>query len=168
MEPSPSSMLIPHQMVGWKTCSLWRSFGRLRCCGEGGECAQRHWRQARQDGQDRKGGGVAGARRRYPRRALDTSSTLVSRDALGLLIRIGQELIGSALPAVPGDELDVTLGDETKQQQQQPENTESHMAAPTESPGLSVLTKLIFFGVIVGVVLTLLRNRKPTVEKSLA
>lgn len=153
-------------MVGWKACSLWRSFGRLRRRGEGGECAKRHWRQARQDGQDRKGGGVAGAGRRYPRRALDISSTLVSRDALELLIRVGQEIIGSALPAVPADELDVTLGDESKQQQ--PETTESHMAAPTESPGLSVLTKLIFFGVIVGVVLTLLRSRKPTVEKSLA
>lgn len=83
-----------------------------------------------------------------------------------MLIRVGQELIGSALPAVPGDELDVTLGDEPKQPQ--PETTESHMAAKTESPGLSVLTKLIFFGVIVGVVLTLLRSRKPVVEKSLA
>ena len=83
-----------------------------------------------------------------------------------LLIRVGQELIGSALPAVPGDELDVTLGHESKQQQ--PETTKSHMAAPTESPGLSVLTKLIFFGVIVGIVLILLRGRKPTVEKSLA
>lgn len=154
-------------MVGWKTRSLWRSLGRLRCRGEGGKCAQRHRRQARQNGQDRKGGGAAGARRRYPRRALDTSSTLVSRDALELLmIRVGQELIGSALPAVPGDELDVTLGDEPKQHQ--PETTESHMPVPTESPGLSVLTKLIFFGVIVGVVLTLLRSRKPTVEKSLA
>ena len=87
-----------------------------------------------------------------------------------MLIRVDQDLIGSALPAVPGDELDVTLGDEPKQQQQQQESesTESHEAPPTESPGLSLLTKLIFFGVIVVVVLSLLRNRKPTVEKSLA
>ena len=93
-----------------------------------------------------------------------------TRDALELLIRVDQDLIGSALPAVPGDELDVTLGDEPKQQQQQQESesTESHEAPPTESPGLSLLTNLIFFGVIVVVVLSLLRNRKPTVEKSLA
>ena len=72
---------------------------------------------------------------------------------------------------MPDDELDVTLGDKPKQQQQQqqqPEATESHMAPPKESPGLSLITKLIFFGVIVGVVLSLLRNRKPPVEKSLA
>ena len=153
-------------MVGWKACSLWRSFGRLRCGGEGGKRAKRRWRQALQDRQDRKGGGVAGARRRYPCGALDTSLPLVTRDALELLIRVGQELIGSALPAVPGDELDVTLGDESKPPQ--PESTESNVTPPTESPGLSLLTKLIFFGVIVGVVLSLLRTRKPTVEKSLA
>ena len=39
---------------------------------------------------------------------------------------------------------------------------------PTESPGLSVLTKLIFFGVIVGVVLSFLKTRERSVEKSLA
>lgn len=135
-------------MVGWKACSLWRSSGRLRYRGEGGKCAQRRWRQACQDRQDRKGRGVAGARRRYPRGALDASSSLVTRDTLGSLICVGKEPIGSALPAVPGDELDVTLGD--------------------ERPGLSVLTKLIFFGVIVGIVLSFLRTRKPMVEKSLA
>ena len=155
-------------MAGWKACSLWRGSRRLRCCGEGGKCAKGEWRQAHQDCQDRKGGGVAGAGRRYPRGALNSSLSLVTRDALGLLIRVGQENIGSALPAVPGDELDVTLGDESKQPQQQPGTTESHMAPASESPGLSLLTKLIFFGVIVGVVLSLLRNRKPTIEKSLA
>lgn len=152
-------------MVGWKARGLWRSPGRLRCRDEGGKCAKRRWRQARQDRQDRKGGGVAGARRRYPRGALNASSSLVTRDARELLICIGQELIGSALPAVPGDELDVTLGDEPKQQ---PESPVSDVAPPTENPGLSVLTKLIFFGVIVGVVLSFLRTRKPMVEKSLA
>ena len=79
---------------------------------------------------------------------------------------MGKELIGSALPAVDGDELDVTLGDETKQQ---PETTESDVTSPSENPGLSLLTKLIFFGLIVGVVLSFLRTRsKPVVEKSLA
>ncbi|KAM0802763.1 cyclophilin-like domain-containing protein [Usnea florida] len=77
-----------------------------------------------------------------------------------------EELIGSALPAVPGDELDVTLGDEA---QQQAETPVSEGAPPTESPGLSLLTKLIFFGVIVGVALSLLKTRsKPVIEKSLA
>ena len=153
-------------MVGWKACSLWRSLGRLRGRGEGGKCAQRRRRQAGQAGQDRKGGGVACARRRYPRGALDAPSSHVTRDALGLLIRVGQELIGSALPAVPGDELDVTLGDEPKQSQ---ESTESLVTPPTESSGLSIVTKLIFFGVIVGIALSLARTRgKPTVEKSLA
>ena len=152
-------------MVGWKACSLWRGFGRLRYRGEGGKCAQRRWRQACQDCQDRKGRGVAGARRRYPCGALDASSSLVTRDALGSLICVGKELIGSALPAVPGDELDVTLGDEPMQQ---PETTGSDVTPPTESPGLSLLTKLIFFGVIVGIALSFLRTRKPTIEKSLA
>ena len=84
---------------------------------------------------------------------------------MGLLIRVGQELTGSALPAVPGDELDVTLGDEPKQVQ---ESTELDMDPSKESSGLSILTKLIFFGVIVGIALSLIRTRKPTVEKSLA
>lgn len=153
-------------MVGWKACGFWRNLGRLRHRGEGGKCAKRRWRQACQDRQDRKGRGTAGARRRYPRGALDASSSPVTRDALELLICVGKELIGSALPAVPGDELDVTLGDEPKQQ---PETTGSDVTSPTESPGLSILTKLIFFGVIVGVALGFLRTRsKPMVEKSLA
>lgn len=83
-----------------------------------------------------------------------------------MLISVGKELIGSALPAVPDDELDVTLGDEAQQQAEIPV---SDVAPPTESPGLSLLTKLIFFGVIVGIVLTLLKTRsKPMIEKSLA
>ena len=136
--PNPCSMLILHQMVGWKACSLWRSFGRLRCRGEGGECAKSRWRQAFQDGQNRKGGGVGGARRRYPRGALDAPSYLVTRDALELLICVG--LV--------------------------PETTGSEATTIKASPGLSLLTKLIFFGVIVGVALTFLRTRKPMVEKS--
>ena len=127
-------------MVGWQACSLWRGFGRLRCRGEGRECAKRQWRQACKDRQDRKGGGTAGARRRYPRGALEASSSLVTRDAPELLICVGKEH----------------------------EATESDVTPPTESPGLTLLTKLIFFGVIVGVVLSFLKTRKPMVEKSLA
>ena len=79
-----------------------------------------------------------------------------------------KELIGSALPAVPGDELDVTSSGGTKQSKQ-PESLEVAEALLVESPGLSVVTKLIFFGLIVGVIFSFLRTRKPTVsEKSLA
>lgn len=132
-------------MVGWEARSLWRSPRRLRYCGEGGECAKGQWRQACKDRQDRKGGGTAGARRRYPCGALEASSSLVTRDALELLICVGK-------------------GHEA---------TESNVTPPTESPteespGLTLLTKLIFFGVIIGVVLSFLKTRKPTVEKSLA
>ena len=127
-------------MVGWQARSLWRSFRRLRCRGESGKCAQRWWRQACKDRQDRKGGGIAGARRRYPCGALEASSSPVTRDALELLICVGKE-------------------DET---------THSDVTPPTENPGLTLLTKLIFFGVIVGVVLSFLKTRKPMVEKSLA
>lgn len=125
-------------MVGWEARSLWRSSRGLRYCGEGGKCAKGQWRQACQDGQDRKGGGTAGARRRYPCGALEASSSLVTRDALELLICVGKEH----------------------------EATESDVTP--QNPGLTLLTKLIFFGVIVGVVLSFLRTRKPTVEKSLA
>lgn len=153
-------------MVGWKACSLWRSFGRLRDRGESGKCAEGRWRQACQARQDRKGRGNAGTRRRYPRGALNASPSPVTRDALELLICVGKELIGSALPAVPGDELDVTLGDELKKQT---ETTGSDVTPPRQSPGINIVTKLIFFGVIVGVVLSFLKTRgKPVVEKSLA
>ena len=131
-------------MVGWQACSLWRSSRRLRCCGDSGKCAQRWWRQACKDRQDRKGGGIAGARRRYPCGALEASSSPVTRDALELLIFVGKE-------------------DETTHSDVTPAKESS-----TENPGLTLLTKLIFFGVIVGVVLSFLKTRKPMVEKSLA
>ena len=64
---------------------------------------------------------------------------------------------------VSGDELDVTKQSDVKGV------ADAVMTSATESPGTSALTKLIFFGVIVGVVLTFLRTRRASVsEKSLA
>lgn len=69
---------------------------------------------------------------------------------------------------MPGDELDVTIG-KPKQDEKQPDTTDAAVTPSTESPGLSLLTKLLFFGVIVGIVLTFMRTRKASVtEKSLA
>jgi len=84
-----------------------------------------------------------------------------------------KELIGSALPAVEDDELDVTLKDEPKQPEKLPgklpESADNEIFSPTENPGLSLMTKLIFFGVIIGAVLGFLRTRKGSMqEKSLA
>ncbi len=66
--------------------------------------------------------------------------------------------------------MDVTSKDEPKQPEKQPEGGDNEtLSTSTESPGLSLLTKLIFFGAMVGVVLTFLRSRKASVqEKSLA
>ena len=59
--------------------------------------------------------------------------------------------------------------DESKETMKQSEATEAVMTPSTESPGLSLLTKLIFFGVIIGAILGFLRTRKPgSAEKSLA
>ena len=51
----------------------------------------------------------------------------------------------------------------------EPEATGAVVTPSLESPGLSLVTKLCFFGVIVGVVFGFLRTRKPAIaEKSLA
>ena len=79
-----------------------------------------------------------------------------------------QEIIGSAEPAVPDEELDVTI-DKPEEPAKEPEATDAVVAPSLESPGLSLVTKLCFFGVIVGVVFGFLRTRKPGIaEKSLA
>lgn len=59
--------------------------------------------------------------------------------------------------------------DETKGTVKQPEATDIVLTPSAESPGLTLMTKLMFFGVIVGVVLGFLRTRKHSMpEKSLA
>ena len=77
-----------------------------------------------------------------------------------------KDLYGSAEPAIEGDELDVTVKDIPKL----PESADNAVYSHTmDSPGMSLLTKMIFFGVIVGIALTFLRSRKVGVqEKSLA
>jgi hypothetical protein len=77
-----------------------------------------------------------------------------------------QELIGSALPAIEGDELDVTLPQALKQ----PEQTEAEVTQSADSLGLSLMPKLIFFGIICGAVAYFTKTRKSSIagEKSLA
>lgn len=77
-----------------------------------------------------------------------------------------QELLGSALPAIEGDELDVTLPQALKQ----PEQTEVEVTQSADSLGLSLMQKLIFFGFIAGAVAYFIKTRKSSFvgEKSLA
>ena len=68
-----------------------------------------------------------------------------------------------------GDELDVTLKDEPKQPEKLPESADNETVSSIENPGFSWFTKLILFGVIVGVALSFLKTRKSSVQvKSLA
>ena len=69
---------------------------------------------------------------------------------------------------MPGEELDVTT-ELSNQDEKQSGITDAIVTPSTESPGLSFLTKLLFFGVIVGIVLAFMKNRKGGItEKSLA
>ena len=53
--------------------------------------------------------------------------------------------------------------------EKQPEHTEYETSPSTESPGLSLITKLVLFGAIIGIALGYSRTRKGSVqEKSLA
>ncbi|MCJ1253120.1 Peptidyl-prolyl cis-trans isomerase B [Lignoscripta atroalba] len=90
-----------------------------------------------------------------------------------------EDLIGSALPAIEGDELDVTLLESSKDSQpsdylsseHEPlKHVEAEKAPSASSEGLNLLQKLTFFGVIIGVVAIFLKTRKSRVinEKSLA
>lgn len=79
-----------------------------------------------------------------------------------------KEIIGSALLADPNDNLDVTPTGETKTEKSSAV-ADAAVTPSTESPGLSLLTKLIFFGVIVGVIFSFFKTRKGSApEKSLA
>ena len=66
----------------------------------------------------------------------------------------------------------MSVKDEPTPIAKQPTSPDNEEISSTGSPGLGLLTKLIFFGVIVGVVLTFFRSRKGSVqsgqEKSLA
>ena len=80
-----------------------------------------------------------------------------------------QDLIGSALPAIEGDELDVTVPTGPKQPEQGAVDV-TPLTPSAGSEGLSVLQKLIFFGFILGAVAVFMRSRKGStaIEKSLA
>lgn len=70
-----------------------------------------------------------------------------------------KDLIGSAIPSVPNDELDSTLPTKGK--------AKVDDKIPP-SAGMGALPKLVFFGIIIGVVLMYLKSRKGPVEKSFA
>ena len=76
-----------------------------------------------------------------------------------------KDLIGSALPAVPNNELDSTP---TNMPLQPGRKANGGKAASSEEIGIGVFTKLMFFGVIVGAVMMFLRSRKSPVQKNLA
>lgn len=80
-----------------------------------------------------------------------------------------KEVIGSALPADDVDEMDATFGEIPKQPTEIKNSKNQTLSASAETPGLTLVTKLLFFGVIIGVVLAFLRSRKGSVQqKSLA
>ncbi|MCJ1376875.1 Peptidyl-prolyl cis-trans isomerase B [Loxospora ochrophaea] len=94
-----------------------------------------------------------------------------------------EDLIGSALPATPGDELDVTLAETVKEPGKPAtettkllENIEGGATPSVADLGFGTVQKLIFFGIIIGAVAVFLKMRngrvfgeKRTVrEKSLA
>lgn len=72
---------------------------------------------------------------------------------------IFKDLAGSAEPAKPGDELDSP---------KQSEQMDAEMT-PSEAGGIGLLSKLVFFCVVAGIVVTFLKTRQGFVEeKSLA
>ncbi|MCJ1366295.1 Peptidyl-prolyl cis-trans isomerase B [Acarospora aff. strigata] len=89
----------------------------------------------------------------------------VARSQLLIFEFVYEETIETALPAIEGDELDVTLP-------QTPKETgilDSELVS-ADSVGLNMLQKFTLFGVIVGLVLLYLRTRRHRVlsEKSIA
>jgi len=84
---------------------------------------------------------------------------------------VSQDLIGSALPAIEGDELDVTLPEKAKEPESVTANVTPDVVSSVDNVGLSALQKLIFFGVILGAVAIFMRTRskgRGLEEKSLA
>ena len=78
---------------------------------------------------------------------------------------LNQDLIGSALAAVPNDELESDVGESPKQTDKEPVEIG---VSSSKSAGMGLLAKLIFFGIIVGLIMMFLKSRKSPVEKSLA
>ena len=70
-----------------------------------------------------------------------------------------QDLIGSAIPSVPNDQLDSTIATKGK--------AKADDRLPP-SAGIGFLPKLVFFGIIIGVIVMYFKSRKGPVEKSFA
>ena len=79
---------------------------------------------------------------------------------------LSQDLIGSALPAVPNDELDTAVVEDVKDIAKG--TAEKVKETATQGSGFGMLTKLIIFGAIVGLAVLFLKSRKNPTDKSLA
>ncbi|MCJ1470089.1 Peptidyl-prolyl cis-trans isomerase B [Pseudocyphellaria aurata] len=94
----------------------------------------------------------------------DTPQKTVKIEKSGELEKPEEDLYGSALPAVGGDELDVTLPQSptpsTKPEHDADADTDGAVAVSVANPGWSILQKLIFFGLIIGGVSIWIRARK--------
>lgn len=82
-------------------------------------------------------------------------------------------LTGSAEPAEVGEELDAGSQEDTVPANEAGKHhTDAVLSTSTQSAGAGIFSKLILFGIIVGVVAILLKSRKSTSgalsEKSLA
>ena len=78
------------------------------------------------------------------------------------MLGLFEELFGSAEPAIPGDNLDVTKPTEESNDHDTTPGPE-HMVAQTsfsESESFRLLEKVVFFCAIVGVVALFLRTRR--------
>ena len=71
-----------------------------------------------------------------------------------------QDLFGSVLPAIEGDELDVTIPETPKE----PEHVVLESTPQGASEGLNVLQKAVFLGIILGLVAMFLKTRKGPVS----
>ena len=76
-----------------------------------------------------------------------------------------KDLTGSALAAVPNDQLDSDGEGSSKKIEKE---TTPIGAPSSEDRGMGVFAKLIFFGVIVGIIVVFLKSRKGSADKSLA
>ncbi|MCJ1270003.1 Peptidyl-prolyl cis-trans isomerase B [Lobaria immixta] len=105
-----------------------------------------------------------------PKGAGDKPQQTVKIAKSGELEKPEEDLFGSALPAVEGDELDVTLPQSTTPPTKSGHDGNDAVAVSVASSGGSLLQKLIFFGVIVGGVSIWIKARKGKSigEKSLA
>ena len=75
-----------------------------------------------------------------------------------------QALTGSALLVVPDNELDSTAGEVPAQSRK---GTAETQATPDGNPGVGILSKLVFFGLIAGVVMMFLKSRNASADRGL-